>query len=110
MKNTSLGQIHKTSSLLKSIAVKIFILLLVGLTLPGARGDVTFTTLASFSGVNGDTPSGPLTLGMDGNIYGTTKYGGTGYGTVFKLTPDGTLTALFAFDGVANGRYPLGGL
>ena len=35
----------------------------------------------------------------DGNLYGTTFYGGAHlyYGTVFKLTPSGTLTTLYSF-------------
>jgi len=48
----------------------------------------------------------------DGNFYGTTAYGGYGYGTVFRLTPDGKLTTLHRFtsyDG-ADGTYPYGGL
>jgi uncharacterized repeat protein (TIGR03803 family) len=50
--------------------------------------------------------SAPLIQGGDGNFYGTTEYGGvggdlclgfSGCGTVFKLTPSGTLTTLHAF-------------
>ncbi len=47
------------------------------------------TVLYSFGGKNGDglNPRGGLTLGTDGNFYGTTAYGGTNlYGTVFKIT------------------------
>ncbi len=53
----------------------------------------TLTMLASFSG---DAPVGPsaLTLGNDGNFYGTTVYASSGYGTVFRITTDGTLTTL----------------
>jgi uncharacterized repeat protein (TIGR03803 family) len=69
-----------------------------------------FTTIHSFSagtydGVNGtDTnsdggePSGALVQGSDGNFYGTTYSGGkTGSGTIFKVTPGGTLTTLYTF-------------
>jgi uncharacterized repeat protein (TIGR03803 family) len=36
--------------------------------------------------------------GADGNFYGTTDNGGTNnYGSIFKITPDGTLTALESF-------------
>jgi len=46
----------------------------------------------------------------DGNFYGTTTFGGTAnFGTIFKLTPTGTLTALVNFTG-PNGTYPIGGL
>jgi uncharacterized repeat protein (TIGR03803 family) len=37
-------------------------------------------------------------LGADGNYYGTTSAGGAnGYGTIYRLTPDGTLTVLHDF-------------
>lgn len=73
------------------------------------------TTLASFATNNGAGPLG-LTLGSDGNFYGTTERGGTtavsassGYGTVFRITTDGALTTLFSF-GNTNGASPLAGL
>jgi len=53
------------------------------------------TTLHSFNKTDGKNPGGRLTLGRDGNFYGTTEYGGEGdHGTVFKITPDGKLTTL----------------
>ncbi len=62
----------------------------------------TLTTLHAFTGYNaggdGESPSG-LVQGSDGNFYGTTYYGGMyGYGTVFKITPSGTLTTLHSFN------------
>jgi uncharacterized repeat protein (TIGR03803 family) len=57
----------------------------------------TFTTLLDFNGTNGNGPSA-LTQGFDGNLYGTTEGGGTNMaGTVFKVTPAGTLTTLHSF-------------
>ena len=72
-------------------------------------------TLVSFNGTNGNNPSA-LTLGNDGNFYGTTVEGGTngvaygGYGTVFKVTPNGTLTSLVSFNDATTGEEPYGGL
>jgi uncharacterized repeat protein (TIGR03803 family) len=58
----------------------------------------TFTTLASFDGTDGYNPVAGLVQGRDGNFYGTTTIGGANYsGTVFKMTPAGTLTTLYTF-------------
>ena len=55
-------------------------------------------------------PYAGLVQGTDGNFYGTTSEGGAnGYGTVFKITPSGTLTTLHSFD-VTDGAYPYAGL
>jgi uncharacterized repeat protein (TIGR03803 family) len=49
---------------------------------------------------DGYSPS-PVVQGADGNFYGTTSGGGgnegQAQGTFFKITPDGTLTTLYAF-------------
>jgi uncharacterized repeat protein (TIGR03803 family) len=67
------------------------------------------TTVFKFEGTNGSFPRG-LTLGTDGNFYGTTERGGTNNsGTVYKFTPDGVLTTLHSFK-LVNGRFPVGGL
>jgi uncharacterized repeat protein (TIGR03803 family) len=66
----------------------------------------TLTTLVNFTGPNGTYPIGELIQASDGNLYGTTNGGGgdanglpfaTQYGTVFKVSLDGTLTTLFVF-------------
>ena len=57
----------------------------------------TLTLLHSFSGPDGNQPSG-LIQASDGYFYGTTSYGGAyGNGTVFKITAAGTLTTLYNF-------------
>jgi uncharacterized repeat protein (TIGR03803 family) len=54
-------------------------------------------------GTDGSRPGG-LTLAGDGCFYGITRYGGAmGYGTVFRLCPDGTLTNLHQFDSIGGG-------
>ncbi len=55
----------------------------------------------------GRVPAGGLVLGKDGNFYGTTLFGGPkGAGTIFKMTPAGATTALFAFSSVNEATYP----
>jgi len=78
--------------------------------------DGTLTTLYSFSGPDGASPQGTLIQGADGSFYGATSAGGpafnaavgfAGGGTIFKMTPDGTLTTPVSFDGVTNGSPSL---
>src|SRR5208337_4050728 len=65
----------------------------------------TLTTLYTFNGTDGDNPQAGLIQATDGNFYGTTFSGGTsnycgyGCGTVFKITPSGSLTTLHSFSG-----------
>jgi len=69
------------------------------------------TTLHNFNTTDGSLPEGvALVQGTDGNFYGTTARGGAnGEGTVFKITPSGTLTTLHSFNG-ADGEGPIGGV
>ena len=83
-----------------------------GITLSGIGGQAggtvfrvtpsgTQTTLHSFCTQqgcpDGANPSG-LVQATDGNLYGTTSGGGTnGYGTVFKISPEGKMTTLHSF-------------
>ena len=73
--------------------------------------DGTLTTLASFnSATTGLWVYGNLIKDSTGDFFGTTWAGGSsGDGTVFKLTPAGTLTTLVTFTG-PNGAYSQSGL
>jgi uncharacterized repeat protein (TIGR03803 family) len=84
-------------------------------------GEVTL--LYSFNGSDlvapdGMTPGGSLTEHADGSFYGVTEWGGSGpggwpgYGTVFRLNADRTLTTLhtFTFLDYDNGINPVGRL
>ncbi len=55
--------------------------------------------------VNGVGPARYLTFGEDGYIYGTTRTGGPGRGTVFRLSLDGYLTTIFAFGPLQKRPY-----
>jgi uncharacterized repeat protein (TIGR03803 family) len=76
------------------------------------------TTLYSFCSktdcTDGALPNAGLVQATDGNFYGTTNSGGTpvmdtDYGTVFKITPTGTLTTLHSFS-YTDGGQPDGAL
>ena len=77
----------------------------------------TLTTLHAFAGhpTDGASPYAGLMQATDGNFYGTTYAGGTsgncqgGCGTVFRITPAGTLTTLHSFDWY-DGASPTGAL
>ena len=57
-------------------------------------------------GSDGFYPYSGLTLGTDGNFYGTTYAGGsTGAGTVFKVTASGKITTLHSISGCPEGDY-----
>jgi uncharacterized repeat protein (TIGR03803 family) len=67
------------------------------------------TTLYSFTGgTDGALPLAGLTLGTDGNFYGTT-HGGSTNGTVFQISTNGLFTTLTTFNST-NGANPTGGL
>jgi uncharacterized repeat protein (TIGR03803 family) len=70
----------------------------------------TLTTLYNLNSTSGESPYAGLTLGGDGDFYGTTYISGAkGYGTVFKITRGGRLTVLHDFDDT-DGGFPSGGL
>jgi uncharacterized repeat protein (TIGR03803 family) len=78
------------------------------------------TTLYNFCSetdcTDGTLPNPTLLQATDGDFYGTTALGGLSfglYGTVFKITPGGTLTTLHSFcaqSGCPDGYGPASGL
>ena len=72
--------------------------------------DGTFTSLYSFTGgSDGGFLYGGLAIDKSGNLYGSTVSGGaSGSGTVFKMTPGGSLTTLYSFTGGNDGGGPEG--
>ena len=90
-----------------------YAVLLLGAAMVIAAPAQTFTTLVNFNGTNGIYPwYVSLVQGTDGNFYGTTSGGGPGNGgTVFKMTPAGVLTTVYAFnDETSNIAVPQAGL
>jgi uncharacterized repeat protein (TIGR03803 family) len=90
-----------------------------GANLPGGNGTVfrvtpsgRFTVLARFDYYNnGAFPFGNLTLGTDGNFYGTTNSGGrTLSGTVYRMTPSGGITVLAQLNRDTVGAQPEAGI
>jgi uncharacterized repeat protein (TIGR03803 family) len=76
----------------------------------------TLTTIHNFEGTDGAGPVSALIQGTDGNFYGTTQWDGAnltcpqGCGTVFSVTPSGTLTTLYNFcsvTGCTDGAAPI---
>jgi uncharacterized repeat protein (TIGR03803 family) len=70
------------------------------------------TVLYSFTGLSdGGSPSAGVIFDPEGNLYGTTFYGGTyNGGVVYRLTPAGQETALYSFTGGSDGADPIEGL
>jgi uncharacterized repeat protein (TIGR03803 family) len=85
---------------------------------PAAGGGLTETTIYAFTGgADGSHPYSPLVFDAAGNLYGATYgayFGGTGQGTVFKLTPNAdsswSFVLLHAFAGGQDGAQPNGPL
>jgi uncharacterized repeat protein (TIGR03803 family) len=71
------------------------------------------TVLYSFTGgADGSQPLAGLVMDKSGNLYGTTKAGGsTGTGTVFEVNPKTRQeTVLYSFTGQPDGATPFSGL
>ena len=116
---------------LKTILSLACVLMFISLE-SSVLGGVSFQTLISFSGTNG--PNWGSTWGTgrtaamvqagDGNLYGAAQMGGytpsgdwAGFGTAFRITPDGSFGVLHYFGTVTNsfdfamdGYWPLGDL
>jgi len=99
---------------------KILVTLAVSMVLtagfvPSARAARKFKTLHKFEFATaaGSQPAAGLIFDSAGNLYGTTQFGGRGFGNVFELTPnkDGSWKekVLHSFNG-KDGFWPAAGL
>ncbi|HEV2177271.1 MAG TPA: choice-of-anchor tandem repeat GloVer-containing protein [Terriglobia bacterium] len=69
---------------------------------PGGAFASVYNFCSLSSCVDGSSP-GALVVATDGSLYGTTGNGGAhGYGTVFRITPNGALTAVYSFCSKSN--------
>jgi uncharacterized repeat protein (TIGR03803 family) len=89
----------------------------VGTALAAQPSSAQYQVLFNFDGLDGSIPVAPLTTDTAGDLYGTTRDGGSngcefqvGCGTVFKLAAGGTETVLYAFTGGNDGAEPDGQL
>jgi uncharacterized repeat protein (TIGR03803 family) len=85
--------------------MRLLRLCVLAATLTISASAQTYTELLSFNGNSAAGPKTPLTQGIDGSLYGTTYYGGTGTcnsggigcGVVFKLTAEGEFKIVYNF-------------
>jgi uncharacterized repeat protein (TIGR03803 family) len=93
-------------------------MLVLAFATPTSSHAQTYSALYEFRAETGDplNPqySGIIAQGRDGDLYTTTPWGGSfctgGCGTVFKITPSGTLTVVYNFNFGTSGVAPFGGL
>jgi uncharacterized repeat protein (TIGR03803 family) len=91
--------------------ILVLVLLAAGVLLAtDARAEVPTRTLHSFSGPDGADPGALVETG-DGTFLGVTSSGGDfNLGTIFRMTPNGTVTLVHSFAGGTEGASPLGPL
>lgn len=87
---------------------------------PAGAFQLLYSFCAQLNCTDGANPEDGLLEATDGNLYGTTEYGGSGSecgagacGTIFKITLDGKLTTLYNFClqvGCPDGAFPYAGL
>jgi uncharacterized repeat protein (TIGR03803 family) len=84
---------------------------------PSGRLTTLYSFCAQSNCTDGAVPYAALVQGTDGNFYGTTEFGGaviSDAGTIFKITPGGALTTLYAFctqgSPCTDGETPLAAL
>jgi len=102
------------------LVVTILAMALLTIATPPAGAQFTLDVLHHFAGgTDGNYPQGGVIQDEDGNLYGTTAFGGvncvafsqaTGCGTVYKIDKNGEYTVLYRFQGGNDGAAPRAGL
>ncbi len=81
---------------------------------PKGEETILYSFCAQTNCIDGSQPEAGLVFDAEGNLYGTTAYGGAhGNGVVFKLSPEGEETVLHSFcarNGCTDGGVPHAGL
>src|SRR5579862_3565722 len=101
-----------TTFLMAAIVAATVALMLTAATIPAQAQ--TYKVLYNF-GTNANDPLQPngidaIAQGRDGNLYTTSNSGGTGnVGTMFKVTPSGTLSVVYNF-AYSPGNDPMSGV
>src|SRR5262245_46817517 len=75
-----------------------------------SHAQYTLTTLATFDGVNGYRPYGDLISDADGNLFGTTVFGGYYGGNIFKVAAGTHAVTSVAICDNTTGGLPYAGL
>lgn len=93
------------------LVARVLLLCATAMALPAQ----TLTTLHSFAGspADGEWPFAGLVQATNGDLYGTAYDGGLNSGTLFKVTPGGTLTTVYSFctqSNCSDGALPAAGL
>lgn len=70
-----------------------------------------YKVLHTFDGDNGSNPVSRLVWGKDNRLYGSTRYGGSNHGVVFRIHNDGSnFTVLHKFIMRQTGKGPMGNM
>ncbi|HLV81688.1 MAG TPA: choice-of-anchor tandem repeat GloVer-containing protein, partial [Chthonomonadaceae bacterium] len=72
-----------------------------------AQAQFVFNSVYSFFGADGQDPQSNLFQASDGNLYGTTVFGGNGIGTVYRISLDGAEDVIHLFGSITqDGNSP----
>lgn len=72
---------------------------------------ISYSFCSSNDCTDGKTPVASAIQAADGNYYGTTLAGGANnFGSIYKMTPNGTLATVYSFTGAGDGGFPASAL